>query len=222
MNYDFYFVHGWGFDKSFWSPVSQILLKKKIAFSIKLIDLGFFGDNCQQEIFEKSQKRIFVTHSYGLNWFLKKKIESDILINFFSTPSFINYQKYPKKTEKILSKMIKKIDFTPEEVLSEFYKNCGLKNYKIIDKKFINQENLKTALINLKENNLEKEFNAIPNSIFSIFSNDDLIFNPAISRINQMRSDKHKIKFIKTNKHALPFSEPERTSKIIQSFLNKL
>ncbi|MBS91613.1 MAG: hypothetical protein CMM95_00975 [Rickettsiales bacterium] len=221
MNYDFYFVHGWGFDKNFWFPVSQILLRKKIAFSVKLIDLGFFLNNCQHTILQNSQKRVFVTHSYGLNWFLKKKIKSDVLINFFSTPSFINYQKYPKKTEKVLSKMIEKFDYSPLEVLRKFYKNCGLTNYKIVEKRFINQESLRTALIDLKQNNLEKEFNCISSSIFSIFSDDDLIFNPAVKQIKKMENNKHKIKFIKTNKHAFPFLEPKKTSKIIQNFFKK-
>ena len=220
MNYDFYFVHGWGFDKHFWYPVSNILLKKKIAFSVKLIDLGFFYDN-QKEILENNQKRIFVTHSFGLNWFLKNKIKSDILINFFSTPSFINYQKNQKEKEKILSKMIKEFDDNPEEILRKFYKNCGLRNYKKIHKKFLNQASLKAALINLRNNNLEDEFNCIASRVFSIFSINDMIFNPAINQIKKMESDKHQIKFIKTNKHALPFIDPERTSRIILSFLGK-
>tara|TARA_B100000579_G_C22732488_1_gene804977 strand:- start:510 stop:1184 length:675 start_codon:yes stop_codon:yes gene_type:complete len=222
MNYDFYFVHGWGFDKNFWSPVGHILLKKKIALSVKLIDLGFFSNDNQQDILDKSQKNIFVTHSFGLNWFLKNKIKTDILINFFSTPSFVDYQKHPKKTQKILSKMIKEFEHNPLDVLYKFYKNCGLENYKKINRKFLNKDNLRSALIDLKYNNLEKEFNCISSSIFSIFLRDDLIFNPAINQIKKMESHKHHIRFIKSNKHALPFIEPERTSKIIQRFLENV
>ena len=72
---------------------------------------------------------IFVTHSYGLHWFLKK-IDCVGLLNFFSAPpSFIDYQKNPKKAKIYLDLMIKKFEKSPHFVLKEFYKNCGVTKY---------------------------------------------------------------------------------------------
>ena len=40
--FNLYFVHGWGFEESFWLPVSKILDGKKNIKSINFISLNFF------------------------------------------------------------------------------------------------------------------------------------------------------------------------------------
>ena len=65
---------------------------------------------------------------------LKKKIDCLGLLNFFSAPSFINFQKNPKKAKITLDLMIKKFKKSPNNVLEDFYKNCGIKKKKL-DKK---------------------------------------------------------------------------------------
>ena len=40
--FNLYFVHGWGFEESFWLPVGKILEGKKKVRSINFISLNFF------------------------------------------------------------------------------------------------------------------------------------------------------------------------------------
>ena len=100
--FDIYFIHGWGFDKSFWFPKAKYLKQNKLIKSLFYIDLNFFGSSSKNTINTNSKINIFVTHSYGLHWFLEKKIDCLGLLNFFSAPSFINFQKTQRKLKLVL------------------------------------------------------------------------------------------------------------------------
>ena len=142
--FEIYFIHGWGFDKSFWFPAAKYIEQNTSIKSIFYIDLNFFGSNSKNVINTSSKKNIFVTHSYGFHWFLKEKIDCLGLLNFFSAPSFINFQKNPKKAKITLDLMIKKFEKSPNNVLEDFNKNCGIKKKKL-DKK-INYKKLLESL----------------------------------------------------------------------------
>ena len=70
--FDIYFVHGWGFDKSFWFPAAKYVKQNNLIRSLFYIDLNFFDSNSKNTINTNSTINIFVTHSYGLHWFLEK------------------------------------------------------------------------------------------------------------------------------------------------------
>ena len=107
MKTNIYFVHGWGFDFGFWRPVGEIIKEKVLFNSINYVNLGFWGNEENKKFITNSDiKNIFVVHSYGLNWFLKKRIKCDILINFCSAPSFLDFQKNKKIKKKLINKMI--------------------------------------------------------------------------------------------------------------------
>ena len=120
MKINFYFLHGWGFDKNFWYPVGNLIRKELFTNSVKYLDLGFFYEKKLIGNYDSSQKNIFIVHSLGLNWFLKMKIDCFSLINFFSAPSFLNFQIDSEKKKRYLKKMIFKFYKNPEDVLSEF------------------------------------------------------------------------------------------------------
>ena len=107
------------------------------------MDLGFFSkiENFRKQK-ESHLKDIFIVHSYGLNWFLKKKIACYALVNFFSAPNFISFQRKPLMKKKMLRKMIKKFSTSLEKVLVNFYENCGFK-YISLRKKYYTLNNNK-------------------------------------------------------------------------------
>ena len=84
MKYNFFFVHGWAFDSKFWVMVGELIKKKEYFNSIEYINLGFID----KKNLKKTQPEncVYIVHSYGLNWFLKKKIKCKILITFFAAP----------------------------------------------------------------------------------------------------------------------------------------
>ena len=75
-NFNFILVHGWAFDSSFWSGLKILLEKKTFCSDVTCIDLGFFlSESKKKNSFKILKNRIFIVHSVGLQWFLKKKID---------------------------------------------------------------------------------------------------------------------------------------------------
>ena len=85
-------------DRNFWKPVGN-LLKSNFDCNIEILDLGFFS-NSNEFYFSNNSKNIFITHSYGLIWFLERNFKTDLLINFFSTPDFLSFQSEADKKKK--------------------------------------------------------------------------------------------------------------------------
>ena len=81
-SFDFIFIHGWGFDKLIWQNITNLIIKENFCSSVFCIDLNFFSKG-KGEIFKSrtTKKTIVITHSYGLHWFLKNKIECPIKNN---------------------------------------------------------------------------------------------------------------------------------------------
>ena len=222
MKINFFFLHGWGFDKDFWNPVGNLISKEVFSNSVKYLDLGFFYQKELIKNYNPSQKNIFIVHSLGLNWFLKMNIECYALINFFSAPSFLNFQIDSEKKRRYLKKMILKFEKNPQLVLSEFYFNCGIKKKLYQNHKKKNVKNLKSFLIDLYEDNLLNDFIKKDFEIFSFFSENDKIFQPCKKTILDLNRKNHTVKFFKDFNHAFPFTNPKRTFLLIKSIVNKL
>ena len=222
MKINFYFLHGWGFDKSFWYPVGNLIRKELFTNSVKYLDLGFFYEKKLIGNYDSSQKNIFIVHSLGLNWFLKMKIDCFSLINFFSAPSFLNFQIDSEKKKRYLKKMIFKFYKNPEDVLSEFYFNCGIETKLYQNHKKKDLKTLSNSLMNLYQDNQLNEFVEKNFKIFSIYSESDKIFQPSKKNISNLNKKNHRIKIFKNLNHAFPLTNPKRTFLIIKSIINKL
>jgi len=216
MAYNFYFVHGWGFGEEFWFPLCKLLKKKDIGF-IKIVNIESFNKKIISRV---EKKRIFITHSFGLSWFLKNKISCHALVNFFSAPNFVEFQKKPEKTKKVLELMIKNIEKSPDEVMKKFYINCGLENY--ILNKNINYKKLRNNLISLKEDNLVSDFRNLKIKILSVLSYQDKIFEPSFEKIKKLNNENHQIKILKKKNHAFPYLEPDKAFEIIYKFIKTI
>ena len=158
MKLDIYFIHGWGFDKSFWKPVCKKIEENGLSRIAETIDLGFFSQRnfLQYNFQEIDSKSIFILHSYGLNWFLKNQIKCRAIINFFGVPNFLRFQKNPHITEKIITKMIENFSTNPSKVLKDFYRKCNVQ-YK--QNKEVHIENCLKSLKQLKNEDLTENFN---------------------------------------------------------------
>jgi len=218
--FDIYFIHGWGFDKSFWLPASKYIKQNELIRSLFFLDLNFFGSNTKNKINRDSKINIFITHSYGLHWILEKKIDFIGLINFFSAPSFINFQKNPKKAKVTLNLMIKKFESSPNFVLEEFYKNCGIKKKKIIGK--INKKKLLKSLKDLSSKNYKDDFLKVNDKILNVYATKDKIFDLSLEKLDFLTDSKKKYVLVNSNQHAFPFLQPKETAAIINSYLEKL
>ena len=220
MKYNFYFVHGWGFDKSFWFKVGYLFANHPSVNSIKFIDLSFFSNDDSIIKNYDQTNNIFIVHSYGLFWFLKNKIKCKVLINFFAAPSFIKFQKNSIKKKKILSKMIYEFKSSPIKVLENFYKNCGVKSPLSTSK--LNKEKLLQSLYELLDSDFEITFRELDCKIYSIFSLSDEIFSPSEKIIKKLHSKKHSIDFFDNFEHGMPYINAGQSYEIISKFLDKI
>jgi len=216
--FNLYFVHGWGFEESFWLPVSKILEGKKNIKAINFISLNFFESEKRNSII-KSNNNIFITHSYGLNWFLDRKVNCYALVNFFAAPSFVKFQKNSKKSKIMLNLMIRKLKDSPNEVLNKFYGNCGLENSFKTGGGKINREKLVNALKNLRDSSYLEEFLRIKKKTLNVFALRDKIFDVSLSKLKKFIGSDFDFILIDSKYHAFPILEPNKTSEIIYNYI---
>lgn len=217
---NYHFFHGWGFNQRFWNPViSELsLLKNEIKFFN--YDFGFFGNENLPVKLDESKINIFISHSYALNWILKKNFRFDFLINFFGSPKFFKKHTNEKDLD-IVKKMLINLETKPKSVLSVFYKNCGLKNFFDKTQKktlFINVGKLKKSLLFLRDDNLLKEFKRNEKKIFSIFSKSDkiLLYSNYMDLFNK---NKNSTLIFSDAEHAWPNIDPVKVTNLINEIV---
>jgi hypothetical protein len=214
--FNFILVHGWAFDSSFWSGLKILLEKKTFCSEVTCIDLGFFlSESKKKKNLKILKNQIFVVHSLGLQWFLNKKINCELLINFFGSPNFIKFQNNQKMKKRILNKMISKFRVNPDLVLKDFYSKCGQK----YSNKKINKNILLNYLIDLRDKDQEKEFMMQNFKKVSFFNKKDKIFSSSKYMLENLRDKNHQIFFLDENEHSLPFSNPSKTLELIEKSL---
>ena len=219
MKFNFYFIHGWGFDKTFWHSVKKKIESLKFCKNAKSLDLNFFSKTKQTKLFSKSDNNIFIVHSYGLNWFLKNDLECRLLFNFFGAPDFVNYQKKPDFVKKKISLMQEQLKENPLQVLKNFYKSC---NVKYSFQETINIKMLENALSELKDENFSLQFNKLNFPVHTFYSTNDKVLNINRESIDFLDNHNHDINFLNEYDHGFPNTNPEKCFKLICKVLEKI
>lgn len=114
--------HGWGFDMSFWNPISDIITKEH---KFRAANRGYFGNPVIPAFDQKRDLKVLMSHSFGLSWIPEAHFKSaDLLIIFNGFSQF--HPEEPaaaKASERILKKMIHGFKTNPLDVLNAFWKN---------------------------------------------------------------------------------------------------
>ena len=113
------FVHGWGFDRSFWQPLAALLADLPQAID----DRGYFGT---PEAVSSGGPFIAVTHSFGTMRVLAAPpagLVGVLAINGFAR--FAASPDYPGVPPRVIDRMLRRFDEAPRTVLSEFRRQCG-------------------------------------------------------------------------------------------------
>ena len=218
MSFHLFFINGWGFESNFWKPTCDLLNFKDIISSAEILDKNSLNNEAPKK---NPMNTIFITHSMGLNFFLEMKVDCLALINFFSAPNFLGFQKNFEKSKKSFDLMLNKFEIEPEKVLRKFFYNCGLHDNYFPEKK-IDYKKLKNQLIKLKNDDLVNKFKSLNFKVLSFLSKNDKIFQPSLEKFNLLVSKKHTIKFITGANHAYPLNQPKLTAKLIYDFIRSL
>lgn len=114
------FVHGWGYDASFWDP-----LRRQLGdIPSTVIDLGYFGE-ANTSIPEKTT--VLVGHSLGYLWLARQEQLSHLpLIGINAFPRFLEAKDYkPAVAPRVVERMRRHLEMDPPGVLAEFWKRAG-------------------------------------------------------------------------------------------------
>jgi len=114
------FVHGWGYDASFWGPLRRQLRD----FPSDALDLGYFG-TANLEI--PSGTRLLVGHSLGYLWLARQERLRDLpLIGVNAFPRFLQAKDYaPAVAPRVLERMRRHLEMDPSGVLADFWRRTG-------------------------------------------------------------------------------------------------
>lgn len=113
------FVHGWGYDASFWDPVRAALGAPRNA-----IDLGYFG---APDIAVPSDTTLLVGHSLGFLWLLRQSALHHVpMIGINAFPRFLEADDYrPAIAPRVLERMRRRVVSDTRSVLEDFWTRAG-------------------------------------------------------------------------------------------------
>ncbi len=116
-----YFLHGWGYDASFWTPLRSHLS----VFRHVCEDAGYFGSAIQPPLPETPFWA--VGHSAGACSLLALNSPHCLgLVSINGFARFTSAEDFPEGVpERILQRMIRQLDRQPETVLHQFRQMCG-------------------------------------------------------------------------------------------------
>jgi pimeloyl-[acyl-carrier protein] methyl ester esterase len=113
------FVHGWGYDASFWEPVRAALGAPSAA-----LDLGYFG---APNVALPNEITLLVGHSLGFLWLLRQGALRHVpLIGINAFPRFLETNGYrPAIAPRVLERMKRRVVSDTRGVLEDFWTRAG-------------------------------------------------------------------------------------------------
>ena len=118
----FLFIHGWGFDAEFWTPLrGQFPPEDSLAWN-----LGFFGVH-ERPTLPSGRPVIAVGHSFGLLWLLHyHPVDWHSLVSINGFTCFAARDDFSVgHAPRLLARMRRRLRGKPEAVLADFHALCG-------------------------------------------------------------------------------------------------
>lgn len=128
------FVHGWGFDASFWDALlaAPPLAEEEVV----RIELGFRGTATLEpeaalagalQGLGAGRPLVGVGHSLGFAWLLRSGRAFDALVSVNGFPRFLRGDGFPGVHPRLLARMRAKLPEDPAGVAGDFLRRCGLR-----------------------------------------------------------------------------------------------
>lgn len=114
------FVHGWGYDASFWDPVRVALGDVPST----AVDLGYFG---AADTTLPGDAALLVGHSLGFLWLARQSALKHVpLIGINAFPRFLEAEDYrPAIAARVLERMRRRVIGDTRGVLADFWARAG-------------------------------------------------------------------------------------------------
>jgi pimeloyl-[acyl-carrier protein] methyl ester esterase len=201
------FVHGWGFDPSFWDPLRDLLAEWPHAMA----DLGYFGSATWPQ---PADPVVGVGHSYGLFRLLQTQTQryaALIAINGFAR--FTSCADFPHGTpSRIVQRMIARLSTDPVAVVDDFRARC----HAGASESSPNVDRLACALREMRDGDLRATLTQSKHPFLALASEDDPIVTAATTRAS-FSSDR--TQWFPQGGHLLPRANPVWCAAQIRTFL---
>jgi len=114
------FVHGWGYDASFWDPLRAVLGDAPST----TLDLGYFG---AAETTLPRDVTLLVGHSLGFLWLARQSALKHLpLVGINAFPRFLEADDYhPAVAARVLERMRQRVLSDTRNVLEDFWMRAG-------------------------------------------------------------------------------------------------
>ena len=196
------FVHGWGYDADFWTPMRAVLGAPSIA-----LDLGYFG---AADTVIPSGVTLLAGHSLGFLWLLRQRSLSDLpLIGINAFPRFLETDGYaPAMAPRLLERMRRRLATDPAGVLCEFWQRAGAPGPDKVPDAAVLAEGLdQLATWDARENLAQRA-----SSVRLIAGDEDAIVPAAMTR---MAFEHFPVAWL-SGGHALPRTHPAALARLIR------
>ncbi len=195
------FVHGWGYDASFWDP-----LRDALGIPCTTLDLGYFG---AENTSIPDGVSLLVGHSLGFLWLARQSSLRHLpLIGVNAFPRFLETEHYvPAIAPRVLDRMMRRLKADPAAVLNEFWHRAGAPGPdKLPDKNVLAAGLDQLATWDERENLASRT-----SSMRLIAGEEDAIVPPAMTRMAFKHSTIHWL----PGGHALPQTHPMELARLI-------
>lgn len=206
---DLVFVHGWGFDKTFWQNVIANLEE----ITCHGLDLGFNG----KPDVSLPEDAVYVTHSMGLCWLLDRKTDFKGLVSINGFTKFCASDDFVEGVNpRILKRMIRQFTKTPEAVWIDFMKNSGLTD--AVFSRDADVEALKDGLEYLQTCDVREQYNKLTCPTRALIGQEDQIVPEKMSEASFSQD----IICYKGSNHLLPLYQPDWIADQLRDFLDQI
>jgi len=192
------FLHGWGFDRTVWTPVAERLEGFRRVFC----DRGYFEEAAASE---NSGPVLAAAHSFGAMQLLSSLPEKCVgiaAINGFDR--FAADAHFPGVPTRVLDRMIARFAKEPRAVLAEFREKCGsTDSFGAIDTR-----RLSADLGALRSDDRREETARFAGPILSLGGDADPILSPAMQEAVFASADDVMRESVAGGGHLLPLTHP--------------
>lgn len=207
--------HGWGLSSSCWNGWKQSLLND---FSVLTPDRGYFGNKNIITNFETENKKILISHSFGLFLFPKTLLkQADYLVIISGFADFHPKDKKEKRRSSMLIKfMKKKLLLTPEKLLFDFYNGHNLRGDfdRYTDTDLLSKDLTAIDTSEADWENIKKIKN-----ILILHGKKDMVVPCSRGLFLHENLKQSRYIAIDNADHALPFTHKDRLISIIKDFI---
>ena len=198
------FAHGWGFDRSFWKPLADLLADLPHAID----DRGYFGS--AQGAFVDGPC-LAVTHSFGTMRVLREPPPG--LMGIVAINGFDRFSARPDRAGvplRVLDRMLRRFGEDPRAVLTEFRRQCGADaEFGEFDAVLLHED-----LVRLRDE--EAPLPSVP--VLSLQGGRDPLL-PEAMRTQVFRNASVRRMEFATGGHLLPLEAPEFCAKVVRDMI---